>query len=213
MLRVMFQKIWHKKWMVLSLLLGCILLSATAVSFPMYKESAFNRILQEEFNNYLADNGEWPGFIEATIVSKKDAGGKTIARMEEWLHSMSTEMGVTDKEIIMHYGLNETEAFSTMKRDDVDEISIRPGMMSGLEEHANKKPSKLSGGQQQRVAIARTLALNPDIILFDEPLNYMDVYFKAQLETALADDTLTIVFVEHNEEFGRRIANKVVVLQ
>ena len=136
MLRVMFQKIWHKKWMVLSLLLGCILLSATAVSFPMYKESAFNRILQEEFNNYLADNGEWPGFIEATIVSKKDAGGKTIARMEEWLHSMSTEMGVTDKEIIMHYGLNETEAFSTMKRDDVDEISIRPGMMSGLEEHA-----------------------------------------------------------------------------
>ncbi len=135
MLRVMFQKIWHKKWMVLSLLLGCILLSATAVSFPMYKESAFNRILQEEFNNYLTENGEWPGFIEATIVSKKDAGGKTIARIEEWLNSISTEMGVTDKEIIMHYGLAEAKAVSTMKRDDVGEISIRPGMMSGLEEH------------------------------------------------------------------------------
>lgn len=135
MLRVMFQKIWHKKWMVFSLLLGCILLTATAVSFPMYKESAFNRILQEEFNNYLAENGEWPGFIEATIVSKKDAGGKTITRMEDWLHSVSSEMGVTDKEIIMHYGLAETKANSTMKRDDVGEISIRPGMMSGLEKH------------------------------------------------------------------------------
>ena len=136
MLRVMFQKIWHKKWMVFSLLLGCILLSATAVSFPMYKESAFNRILQEEFNNYLADNGEWPGFLEATIVSKKDAGGKTVARMEDWIRSISSEMGVTDKEIIMHYGLTEAKAFSTMKRDDVGEISIRPGMMSGLDGHA-----------------------------------------------------------------------------
>lgn len=135
MLRVMFQKIWHKKWMVLSLLLGCILLIATAVSFPMYKESAFNRILQDEFNNYLAENGEWPGYLDATIVSKKDAGGKNIARIEELLNSLSVEMGVTDKEKIMHYSLAETKAVSTMKRDDVGEISVRPGMMSGLEEH------------------------------------------------------------------------------
>lgn len=135
MLRVMFQKIWHKKWMVLSLLLGCILLIATAVSFPMYKESAFNRILQDEFNNYLAENGEWPGYLDAKIVSKKDAGGKTIIRMEELLNSLSAEMGVTEKEKIMHYSLSETTAFSTMNRDDVSEIFIRPGMMTGLEEH------------------------------------------------------------------------------
>ncbi len=135
MLRVMFQKIWHKKWMVFSLLLGCILLIATAVSFPMYKESAFNRILQEEFNNYLEENGEWPGYLDATIVSKKDAGGKTIARLEELWHSFSGQMGVTDKEKIMHYSLAETKAVSIMKRDDVGEITIRPGMMSGLEEH------------------------------------------------------------------------------
>lgn len=135
MLRVMFQKIWHKKWMVLSLLLGCILLSATAVSFPMYKDSAFNRILQDEFNNYLMEEGEWPGYLEATIVSKKDAGGKTISRVETMLNSLSEEMGVTDKEKIMHYSLSEAKAYSTMKRDDVGEIAIRPGMMSGLEEH------------------------------------------------------------------------------
>lgn len=71
----------------------------------------------------------------------------------------------------------------------------------------------LSSGELKKVHIAKVLAGNHRILFLDEPLNYMDVYFKAQLETALADDTLTIVFVEHNEEFGRRIANKVVVLQ
>ena len=71
----------------------------------------------------------------------------------------------------------------------------------------------LSSGELKKVHIAKVLAGNHRILFLDEPLNYMDVYFKTQLETALADDTLTIVFVEHNEEFGRRIANKVVVLQ
>jgi len=71
----------------------------------------------------------------------------------------------------------------------------------------------LSCGERKKVHIAKVLAGNHRILFLDEPLNYMDVYFKAQLETALADNTLTIVFVEHNEEFGRRIANKVVALQ
>ena len=49
MLGVMLQKLWHKKWMVVCLLLGIVLLVATVVSFPMYRKAAYDRMLADEF--------------------------------------------------------------------------------------------------------------------------------------------------------------------
>ncbi len=136
MLKVMFQKIWHKKWMVLCLLLGSILLSATVVSFPMYREAAFNRMLQDEFDNYLSEEGTWPGLLEFVIVSKKDQGGKTIARMEELMGDIYNQLGATEKETMVQYALSSAETTSLMQRDDVGEITVRIAMMSNLPEHA-----------------------------------------------------------------------------
>ncbi len=136
MLKVMFQKIWHKKWMVLCLLLGSILLSATVVSFPMYREAAFNRMLQDEFKNYLTKEGTWPGLLDFVIVSKKDQGGKTIARMEELMGTIYTDLGMPEKETVLHYALSSAETTPLMQRDDVGEISVRIGSMSNLPAHA-----------------------------------------------------------------------------
>lgn len=136
MLKVMFQKIWHKKWLVFCLLLGSILLSATVVSFPMYKEAAFNRMLQDEFENYLTKKSQWPGLLEFVIVSKKEPDGKSISRMEELMKQIYTDLGVTEKETVVHYSLAKAEAASLMQRDDVGEISLRIASMSRLEEHA-----------------------------------------------------------------------------
>ena len=74
----MLQKMWHKKWMNLSLLLGCILLVATAISFPLYQEAVYDRMLQDEFDYYLASTGTWPTQISVLISSKKDRGGNTM---------------------------------------------------------------------------------------------------------------------------------------
>lgn len=80
------------------------------------------------------------------------------------------------------------------------------------EDFARRPLETLSSGELKKTDIARVLSMNHQILFLDEPLNYMDVYFKAQLETALSDEELTLVFVEHNEEFGRRIANKIIEL-
>lgn len=82
-----------------------------------------------------------------------------------------------------------------------------------LPEDFEQRPLEtLSSGELKKVDIARTLAASHQVLFLDEPLNYMDVQFKFQLETALLDEELTLLFVEHNEEFGNKIANKVLEL-
>ncbi len=135
MLKVMFQKIWHKRWMVFSLLLGSILLSATVVSFPMYKKAAFDRMLQDEFENYLTEKGEWPGLLEFVMVSKKDVEGKAIRQMEELMSSIYPTMGVTEKETLVYYSLATAEVESTMQRDDVGDVNVHLASMTNLGNH------------------------------------------------------------------------------
>ena len=59
MIRFIKQKLIHKKWMVVCLLLGIVLLVATVVSFPMYRKAAYDRMLADEFTEYLETEGDW----------------------------------------------------------------------------------------------------------------------------------------------------------
>ena len=87
----------------------------------------------------------------------------------------------------------------------------------GLSEHLNKKPRELSGGQQQRVAIARTLALNPDIILFDEPMSALDVDTRLSLRTELKDIQKrfgnTMIYITHDQEEAFAMSDRIMVME
>ena len=80
---------------------------------------------------------------------------------------------------------------------------------------AHKYPSELSGGQQQRVAIARSLAMKPNIILFDEPTSALDPEMIGEVldvMKSLAKDNYTIVCVTHEMGFAKEVANRVVFM-
>ena len=85
----------------------------------------------------------------------------------------------------------------------------------GLADQRLKRPAQLSGGQQQRVAIARALAMDPVVMLFDEPTSSLDPEMVGEVldvMTALAEGGMTMVCVTHEMGFARRVADRVVFM-
>ncbi len=84
-----------------------------------------------------------------------------------------------------------------------------------LGEHADKRPAQLSGGQQQRVAIARSLAMKPELMLFDEPTSALDpelVTEVLEVMKGLARDRMTMIVVTHEMAFARQVADRVIFM-
>jgi len=85
----------------------------------------------------------------------------------------------------------------------------------GITEKKDNYPSQLSGGQQQRVAIARSLAMNPKIMLFDEATSALDpetVGGVLQLMKELAKEGMTMAVVTHEMGFAREVADRVIFM-
>lgn len=87
----------------------------------------------------------------------------------------------------------------------------------GLSEHIDKLPTMLSGGQQQRVAIARTMVLNPDIILFDEPMSALDVEtrlsLRAELKRIQKEFGTTMIYITHDQEEAFAMSDRIMVMR
>ena len=87
----------------------------------------------------------------------------------------------------------------------------------GIAELASKHPASLSGGQMQRVAIARTLILKPDIMLFDEPASALDVATRLQLRTVIKDIQAkfgtTMIYITHDQEEAFAMADRIMVME
>lgn len=85
----------------------------------------------------------------------------------------------------------------------------------GLADKANQYPVRLSGGQQQRVAIARTLAMDPKVILFDEPTSALDPELVGEVLAvmkSLADEGMTMIVVTHEITFAKEVADRVIFM-
>jgi general L-amino acid transport system ATP-binding protein len=102
-----------------------------------------------------------------------------------------------------------------MPKREAQEVAMHYLRRVKIPEQANKYPGQLSGGQQQRVAIARSLCMNPKIMLFDEPTSALDPEMvKEVLDTIveLAEEGMTMLCVTHEMGFARQVANRVIFM-
>jgi len=134
MFRIMLQKMWHKKWMSLSLLIGCILLISTAISFPLYEKAAYDRMLQDEFNMTISRDKDWPTVLSMATYAQKDKSGK-ITKMEELSRSIYDMLGLSEVKTIFYYVLLRTPVVSDMNREDAQDIEISLTGISELDSH------------------------------------------------------------------------------
>ena len=102
-----------------------------------------------------------------------------------------------------------------MPKKEAEEVAMKYLTRVKIPEQAHKYPGQLSGGQQQRVAIARSLCMNPRIMLFDEPTSALDPEMISEvLDTmvSLAEEGMTMLCVTHEMGFARKVADRVIFM-
>ena len=100
-------------------------------------------------------------------------------------------------------------------REEAESIAMGFLEKVGMSQYVNAKPRQLSGGQKQRVAIARTLSMSPEVILFDEPTSALDPEMVGEVLAVmrkLAGSGLTMIVVTHEMEFAKNVADKVLFM-
>ena len=122
--------------------------------------------------------------------------------------------------LFAHKTILENVTLAPVKVRKVNKAKAREEAMAlltrvGVANQAEKYPAQLSGGQQQRVAIARSLAMNPKVMLFDEPTSALDPEMVNEVlgvMTSLAGEGMTMLVVTHEMGFARRAADRVIFM-
>lgn len=102
-----------------------------------------------------------------------------------------------------------------MSKVDAEKVALKLLGRVGLKEKANSYPNQLSGGQKQRIAIARALAMSPDVILFDEPTSALDPEMVGEVLDVmkqLASEGMTMAVVTHEMGFAKEVGTRVIFM-
>ncbi|MFB1082759.1 amino acid ABC transporter ATP-binding protein [Jeotgalibacillus sp. JSM ZJ347] len=161
-------------------------------------------------------------FLEMINDGEITIDGTTVNHKKDNLSKVRAEVGM----VFQHFNLfphktvleNVIEAPIQVKKKKKDAAIKHAKELFdkvGLADKADVYPNKLSGGQKQRVAIARSLAMEPKVMLFDEPTSALDpelVTEVLQVMKQLAEEGMTMVVVTHEMRFAREVADRIIML-
>jgi glutamate/aspartate transport system ATP-binding protein len=160
--------------------------------------------------------------LEPISSGEVEVFGSRLDGTERMLRAVRRRIGMVFQNFELYPHLTVTENITLAprkvlgrRRADAERDALRLLERVGLADHARKYPGQLSGGQQQRVAIARSLAMKPDVVLFDEPTSSLDPEMIAEVldvMTDLARDGMTMIVVTHEMGFARRVAQRVLFM-
>ena len=141
--------------------------------------------------------------------------GKDLARLRSKVGMVFQSFNLfAHKTILDNVTMGPTDVLKVPKKQAREE-AMNLLKRVGVDSQASKVPAQLSGGQQQRVAIARSLAMHPDAILFDEPTSALDPEMIGEVldvMTELARKGMTMLVVTHEMNFARRVASRVIFM-
>jgi iron(III) transport system ATP-binding protein len=190
----------------------------------VFKDLSFD-LMEGEFLSILGPSGCGKTTLLRILIGLEKADGGEILKNGADISSLSSAqrgMGIVFQNYALFPNmtvLQNVQYALTLRKDtkkQAREIALRTLEQVGLTDQMNKKPAQLSGGQQQRVAIARTLAMNPDIILLDEPISALDVanreIMKAELKALQKKFKATMLFITHDQEEAFFLSDRVMVM-
>lgn len=148
--------------------------------------------------------------------------GENVLTKNYDLPKYRTHLGMVFQSFNLFINMNVLEncvsgQVTVLKRskEEAKKIAIENLEKVGMGRYVSAKPAQLSGGQKQRVAIARSLSMNPDVMLFDEPTSALDPEMVGEVlltMKALAETGLTMVIVTHEMGFARDVSDRVIFM-
>ncbi|OPA80120.1 amino acid ABC transporter ATP-binding protein [Paenibacillus selenitireducens] len=166
--------------------------------------------------NFLEHPNEGEITIGEVAVDCKHASKKDVLALRRKTAMVFQHYNLFKHKTVLQNVMEGLTVVQKMPAEEAREISLLMLAKVGLTHKADSYPSQLSGGQQQRVGIARALALNPEVILFDEPTSSLDPELVGEVLTVIqniAQEGVTMIVVTHEMGFARDISNHIVFME
>ncbi len=156
--------------------------------------------------------------FESAQTGQVIIGGTEVSYLPPWKRNLG--MVFQSYALWPHMTIRKNVAFGLeerhVPRSEINRRTDRALDLVGLLELADRRPSQLSGGQQQRVALARTIVIEPQVLLLDEPLSNLDAKLRVQMRHELLDLqrklSITTIFVTHDQEEANTTADRIALM-